>query len=56
MDYIVTIDQSAALFSDPNSDEAKFQNLCLNLLGGLELKDLSEEEKELLKKFGYEDF
>ena len=52
---MVEITKDAALFTEPESDEARFQNLLLNMMGGLEYKDLSGEEKALLKKYGYEE-
>ncbi len=50
---IIKIDKTAALFTDPESEEARLQNLMLNMMGGLEYKDLTVEEKELLHKNGY---
>lgn len=50
---IVEISPNAAIFSNPDSEEAELQNLMLNIMGGLEYRDLSEEEKALLQKHGY---
>jgi hypothetical protein len=38
---------------DP-SKLSKFDNLLLNMLGGLEWKDLSDEEKQLCRDNGYD--
>jgi len=51
--YMVKLDSSSALISDPGSKEATLQNLMLNMMGGLRYEDLSVEEKELLHKNGY---
>ncbi len=40
------------LFSDPESEKARCQNLLFNLLGGLDPQSLTKEETTLLKKFG----
>lgn len=34
----------------------EFTNLLLNILGGLEWKDLSEDEKQLCRDNGFEEF
>ena len=51
---VVTLASDAALFSNPDSEEAQLQNLALNMLGGLEYEQLSADEKALLKKHGYD--
>ncbi len=50
---VIQIDSTAAIFSDPESEEAEFQNLLLNIMGGLPLSSLSNSEKELMVKNGF---
>ncbi len=50
---VIELKPTAALFSDPKSEKAKFQNLLLNIMGNLKLCDLSEDERNLLIKNGY---
>lgn len=50
---MIELDKLMAIFTDPTSEEAKFQNLILNMLGGLRHENCSDEEKALLRKNGY---
>lgn len=50
---IVELKPDAALFSDPQSEEAEIQNLMLNMIGGLRYENLTQDEKNLLEKHGY---
>ena len=53
MPTMITIKGDEAFITAPNSEEGKLQNLLLNMMGGLRFEDLSDEEKELLKRNGY---
>ena len=52
---IMTLDSKSPLIANPNSEEAKLQNLMLNIMGGLQFEDLEQDEKDLLIKHGYEE-
>jgi hypothetical protein len=49
---IVEID-IAKVNLDTTTDEGQFNNLLLNLMGGLRFSDLTDEDKALCAKFGY---
>ncbi len=51
---VIQLSGNEAIFTNPDSDEGRFQNLLLNMLSGLEWKHLSEEEKELCRRHGYD--
>lgn len=51
---IINLKGTEAIFTNPDSDEARFQNLILNMLSGLEWKHLSDEEKQLCRRHGYD--
>lgn len=51
---VIQLNGNEAIFTDPDSDEGRFQNLLLNILSGLEWKHLSDEEKELCRRHGYD--
>jgi len=50
---ILHLTPESALIKDPESEEGQLQNLLLDVMCGLEYKDLDEEEKSLLTKHGY---
>lgn len=50
---IIELKPTAALFTAPESEEAQIQNLLLNIMGGLRMSELSEDERNLLIKHGY---
>jgi hypothetical protein len=52
-EIVIKLDTEAALLTSPESEEAKLQNLLLNMMSGLLYTDLSQEEKNLLLKNGY---
>lgn len=51
MGYVMDI-KNSAIFTDPGSERAEYENLLLNLLSGLRPQDLSEKEVALCRKFG----
>jgi hypothetical protein len=51
--YSVSLDPNAALFTAPDSEKARIQNLVLNMIGGLEYKHLSDADKALRAKHEY---
>jgi hypothetical protein len=54
MVLMIELKGDEAFITDPNSEEGEFENLILNMLGGLAYENLSDDEKELLKRHGYD--